>query len=107
MLEKDAAGEGTARTALRRKTGEPGSGAPRGDVASRRGRRGAEISGKWVAETLAADGWPREERPERPWYKSPWFWGILLAVGVVAALGAGGGGGGRGGSSGGTVAVNF
>jgi len=47
------------------------------------------------------------ERPERPWYGSPWVWGILLTLGVAAALGAGGGGGGSGGSSGGTVAVNF
>ena len=71
------------------------------------GKRGAEVFGKWVADTLAADGWPREETPERAWYKTPWFWGILLAVGVAAALGAGGGGGGTGGSSGGTVAVEF
>ncbi len=70
-------------------------------------QRGVEIFGKWVADTLAADGWPRAERPERPWYHSPWFWGIVLCVGVAAALGAGGGGGGSGGSSGGTVAVIF
>jgi len=74
------------------------------------GKEGAEISGKWVADTLAANGWPRAEPPERPWYKNPWFWGVALVVGVAAAFGAGGGGGsgsGSGSSSGGTVAVNF
>jgi len=73
------------------------------------GERGAERSGKWVAEALASDGWPKAERTERAWYKSPWFWGIALAavIGGVLAAGGGGGSGGSGGSPGGTVAVNF
>ena len=106
MLEKEALGEGLR---ARLYAGRPASLDPAllGETSFPEGKRGAEISGKWVADTLAADGWPRAERPERPWYYSPWFWGILLSVGVAAALGAGGGGGGSGGSSGGTVAVNF
>jgi hypothetical protein len=110
MLEKEASGEGLR---ARLYAGRPASQDPAllGETSFPEGKRGAEISGKWVADTLAADGWPRAERPERPWYNSPWFWGILLFVGVAAALGAGGGGGGgsggSGGSSGGTVAVNF
>lgn len=107
MLEKGARGEGLR---ARLYAGRPASLDPvlLGETSFPEGRRGAKISGKWVAETLAADGWPRAERLERPWYKSPWFWGALLTVGgVAAALGAGGGGGSSGGSSGGTVAVNF
>lgn len=106
MLEKEAPGEGLR---ARLYAGRPASLDPAllGETSFPEGKRGAEISGKWVADTLAADGWPRAERPERPWYYSPWFWGILLSVGVAAALGAGGGGSGSGGSSGGTVAVNF
>ena len=106
MLEKDARGEGLRARLF---AGRPASVDPAllGETSFPEGKRGAEIFGKWVADTLAADGWPREEPQERPWYKSAWFWGILLGVGVAAALGAGGGGGGSGGSSGGTVAVNF
>jgi len=106
MLEKEAPGEGLR---ARLYAGRPAGLDPAllGETSFPEGKRGAEISGKWVADTLAADGWPRAERPERPWYYSPWFWGILLSVGVAAALGAGGGGSGSGGSSGGTVAVNF
>ena len=104
-LEKDALGGGVrARLFSGRPTGQDP--ALLGETSFPEGR-GAETFGRWVADTLAADGWPREEPRERPWYKSPWFWGILLGVGVAAALGAGGGGGGSGGSSGGTVAVNF
>jgi len=106
MVEKDPRGAGLhARLYSGRAPGlDP---ALLGERSFPEGPTGAEISGKWVADTLAADGWPRAERPERPWYRSPWFWGIALALGVAAALGAGGGGGGSGGSSGGTVAVNF
>ena len=106
MLEKDARGEGLRARLF---AGRPASLDPAllGETSFPEGKRGAESFGKWVADTLAADGWPREEPPERSWYKSAWFWGILLAVGVAAALGAGGGGGGSGGSPGGTVAVNF
>jgi len=106
MLEKGAAGVGLrARLyAARPANRDP---ALLGETSFPDGKTGAEISGKWVADTLAADGWPRAERPERPWYGSPWVWGILLTLGVAAALGAGGGGGGSGGSPGGTVAVNF
>ncbi len=109
MLEKDARGEGLrARLYAGRPTGlDP---ALLGETSFPEGKRGAEIFGKWVADSLASDGWPREEPPERPWYKSPWLWGLLLGVGAAVALGAGGGGGGAGGSSGssgGTVAVNF
>jgi len=106
MLEKEARGEGLR---ARLYSGRPASLDPAllGETSFPEGKRDAEISGKWVVDTLAADGWPRAERPERSWYNSPWFWGILLTVGVAAVLGAGGGGGGAGGSSGGTVAVNF
>jgi len=106
MLEKGARGEGLR---ARLYAGRPASVDPAllGETSFPEGKRSAEISGKWVADTLAADGWPRAERPERPWYNSPWFWGIFLSLGVAAALGAGGGGGGSGGSSGGTVAVDF
>ena len=106
MLEKEARGEGLR---ARLYAGRPASLDPAllGETSFPEGKRGAEISGKWVADTLAADGWPRVERPDRSWYNSPWFWGILLSLGVAAVLGAGGGGGGSGGSSGGAVAVNF
>ena len=106
MLEKEAGGDGLR---ARLYAGRPSNQDPAllGETSFPEGKRGAEISGKWVADTLAAEGWPRAERPERPWYHSPWFWGIALCVGVAAAFGAGGGGGGSGGSSGGTVAVNF
>ena len=106
MLEKGAGGEGLRARLF---AGRPASLDPAllAETSFPDGKRGAEVFGKWVADTLAADGWPREETPERAWYKTPWFWGILLAVGVAAALGAGGGGGGTEGSSGGTVAVDF
>jgi hypothetical protein len=106
MLEKEAHGEGLR---ARLYAGRSASLDPAllAETSFPEGKRGAEIFGKWVADTLAADGWPRAERPERPWYHSPWFWGIVVCVGVAAALGAGGGGGGSGGSSGSTVAVNF
>ncbi|HEY5460883.1 MAG TPA: hypothetical protein VIJ89_03950, partial [Deferrimonas sp.] len=106
MLEKGAAGEGLR---ARLYAGRPASQDPDllGETSFPGGKEGAEISGKWVAGTLAADGWPKAERPEKPWYYSPWLWGIFLTVVVAAAFGASGGGGGSGGSSGGTVAVNF
>jgi len=104
-------GKGGADKALRARlyVGRPASLDPAllGETSFPEGKEGAEISGKWVADTLAANGWPRAGRPERRWYKSPWFWGVFLVVGAAAAFGAGGGGGGSGGSSGGTVAVNF
>lgn len=106
MLEKGAAGEGLR---ARLYAGRPASQDPDllGETSFSGGKEGAEISGKWVAGTLAADGWPKAERPEKPWYYSPWLWGIFLTVVVTAAFGASGGGGGSGGSSEGTVAVNF
>jgi len=108
MLEKDAVGEGLR---ARLYAGRPASQDPAllGETSFPGGAKGVGISGKWVADTLALDGWPRGEQPGRPWYHSPWFWGVLLTVGVGAVLGAGGGGGsgGDGGSSGGTVAVKF
>jgi hypothetical protein len=106
MLEKGAGGEGL-RTLLY--AGRPSGQDPAllGERSFPEGKEGAELSGKWTAETLAADGWPRAERPERPWYNSLWFWGIVLTAAFTAVLGSGGGGGGGGGSSGGTVAVNF
>jgi len=105
-LEKDAAGEGLR---ARLYSGRAANQDPAllGERSLPEGKRGAEISGKWVADTLAADGWPRAEPPERPWYNSPWFWGIFLTIGAAAAFAAGGGGGGSGGSTGGAVAVNF
>ncbi|MGB7630462.1 MAG: PEGA domain-containing protein [Candidatus Deferrimicrobium sp.] len=111
MLEKETSGVGLRG---RLYAGRPSGQDPAllGEKSFPEGKKGAELSGRWIAETLAGDGWPRAERPERPWYKSPWFWGILLSVGVAAVLGSGGGGGGgaggvSGGSSSGTVAVNF
>ncbi|MBP2687549.1 MAG: hypothetical protein H6Q81_2454, partial [Deltaproteobacteria bacterium] len=106
MLEKGTGGEGL-RARLFAGRAAPLDPALLGETSFPEGRRAAEISGKWVADTLAADGWPRAEPPERSWYGSPWFWGILLSVGVAAAVGASGGAGGGGGSSGGTVAVDF
>ncbi|MGA8752468.1 PEGA domain-containing protein [Candidatus Deferrimicrobium sp.] len=105
MLEKGAGGEGL-RTRLY--AGRPSGQDPAllGEKAFPEGKKGAELAGKWTAETLAADGWPRAERPERRWYNSFWFWGIVLTAAFTAVLGSGGGGGG-GGSSAGTVAVNF
>jgi len=106
MLEKEALGEGIR---ARLYAGRPAGMDPAllGETTFPGGEGGAEISGKWVADTLAADGWPRTERQERAWYESPWFWGACLAVAATVALVAGGGGGGSGGSTGGTVAVNF
>ena len=106
MLEKEPAGE---RLRARLYAGRPANMDPAllGETSFPAGKGGAEISGKWVADALAADGWPRSERSKRPWYYSPWFWGVVVAVGAAAAFGAGGGGGGSGGSPGGTVAVNF
>ena len=93
MLEKGAGGEGLR---ARLYAGRPASQDPAllGETSFPEGKRGAEISGKWIADALAADGWPRADRPERSWYGSPWFWGILLSVGVAVVVGAGGGGGG-------------
>lgn len=107
-IEREGRGEGLH---LRLYAGRPGSRDPilLGERTIPEGKAGAEISGKWVAEALASDGWPKVERRERPWHKSPWFWGILVSLGLAAAvLGAGGGGGGgSGAASGGTIAVNF
>jgi len=105
MLEKEARGEGLR---ARLYAGRPASLDPAllGEKTFPEGKRGAEISGKWVADTLAADGWPRAEPPEKLWYYSYWFWGFVLsAAGLAAALG--GGGGGSSGASSGTVAVTF
>ncbi len=105
MLEKEARGEGLR---ARLYVGRPASLDPAllGETSFPEGKRGAEISGKWVADTLAADGWPRADPPEKPWYYSYWFWGFVLsAAGLAAALG--GGGGGSSGASSGTVAVTF
>jgi hypothetical protein len=104
MLEKEAGGEGLR---ARLYAGKPSGLDPAllGEKSFPGGKRGAELSGKWVAETLAADGWPKSDSRERRWYNSGWFWGLALAAAIVAVMGAGGGGG--GGSSGGTVAVNF
>jgi hypothetical protein len=106
MLERDGSGEGFR---VRLYAGRPSGQDPAllGEKSFPEGKRGAQLSGKWTAETLAADGWPKSESPERPWYNSGWFWGIALTAAIVAALAAGGGGGGSGGASGGAVAVNF
>jgi hypothetical protein len=106
MLEKEARGEGLR---ARLYAGRPSGHDPvlLGEKSFPEGKRGAELSGKWTAETLAADGWPKAETPERPWYTSPWFWGIALTVAIAGVLGAGGGGGGSGGVSGGAVSVSF
>jgi hypothetical protein len=71
------------------------------------GDPGAEMYGKWAAGKLVQGGWPPEpkDRDEKPWYKTWWVWGILIAgAGLAVALG---GGGGSGGGTGGSVAVNF
>jgi len=106
MLEKEAPGEGLrARLYAGRTTGlDP---ALLGETSFPEGKRRAESFGKWIADTLASDGWPKAERLERPWYNSVWFWGIVLTAAVAAVLVSGGGGGGSSGSSGGTVAVIF
>jgi hypothetical protein len=106
MLEKEASGE---RLRARLYAGRPTGQDPvlLGEKSFPGGKKGAELSGKWTAETLAADGWPKAERPDRPWYNSAWFWGIVLTTAIAVVLGSGGGGGGSAGSPGGTVAVNF
>ncbi len=106
MLEKGPRGEGLR---ARLYAGRPSGPNPAllGETSIPEGKKGAEISGKWTADTLAADGWPKAEPPERPWYNSYWFWGIVLTAAIAGVLGAGGGGGGSGGASGGTVSVNF
>lgn len=106
MIEKDASGEGVrARLYAGRTTGlDP---VLLGEKSFPAGKRGAELSGKWTAETLAEDGWPKAESPKRPWYNSTWFWGILVTAAIAGVLGAGGGGGGAGGASEGSVSVNF
>lgn len=105
MLEKDRSGEGFH---VRLYAGRPSGRNPAllGEKTFPGGKKGAESTGKWAADALAADGWPKAERLERPWYNSAWFWAVVLSAGVAAALGVGGGGG-AGGASGGTVAVNF
>jgi len=45
---------------------------------------------------LPRTGGPDRNRRRDHVYFSPWFWGIVLAVGAAAAFGAGGGGGGSG-----------
>jgi len=106
MLEKGVRGEGLH---ARLYVGRPAGLDPvlLGETSFPEEGGGAEFTGKWVADALAANGWPRAERAERPWYKSPWVLGAFLVVGVAAAFAAGGGGGGGDSSSGGTVAVNF
>jgi len=106
MLEKEASGE---RLRARLYAGRPSGQDPAllGEKSFPGGKKGAELSGKWTAETLAADGWPKADPPDRPWYNSPWFWGIALTAAIAAVLGLGGGSGGSSGSSGGTVAVKF
>jgi len=105
VLEKDRTGEGLH---VRLYAGRPSGRNPAllGEKTFPAGTGGADMAGKWAAGALAADGWPKAERLERPWYNSAWFWAVVLSAGVAAALGAGGGGG-SGGASGGTVAVNF
>ena len=106
MLEKGESGE-----ALRARlyAGRPSGKDPAllGERAFPEGKGGAELFGKWTAETLAADGWPKAEPTERPWYTRGWFWGIVLIAAIAGVLGSGGGGGGSGGASGGAVSVNF
>ncbi|MGE5248359.1 MAG: hypothetical protein ACM3L8_08435, partial [Verrucomicrobiota bacterium] len=72
------------------------------------GSEGAERLGTWAAAKLLQNGWPaqRKDQEEKPWYKTWWVWGIVVAgVGIVAV--ALGGGGGSSGGSGSSVAVNF
>jgi hypothetical protein len=110
MLERGRSGAGLR---VRLYAGRPSGQDPAllGEKSFPEGERGAQLAGKWTAETLAADGWPKSEPPERPWYTNGWFWGIALTAAIVVVLGVGGGGGGggggSGGASGGAVAVNF
>ncbi|GAB4231336.1 MAG: hypothetical protein OHK0028_06280 [Deltaproteobacteria bacterium] len=107
MLGKDETGGGLL---VRLFAGGKGGADPvlLGETSLTAGGNDATRCAEWVAEKLAAGGWPREEPPEKPWYYSYWFWGIVLsAAGLAAALGGGGGGGGSSGSSGGAVAVTF
>jgi hypothetical protein len=106
MLEREGSGEGLrARLYAGRPSGQDP--ALLGEKSIPEGKRGAEISGKWIADSLAAAGWPKAEPIGRPWYNSAWFWGIVLTAAIAGVLASGGGGGGSSGSSGGTVAVNF
>jgi hypothetical protein len=106
MLEREGSGEGLrARLYAGRSSGQDP--ALLGEKSFPEGKLGAEISGKWIAEALAAAGWPKAERTRRSWYNNAWLWGIVLTAAIVGVLASGGGGGGSSGSSGGTVAVNF
>jgi len=106
MLEREESGEGLhARLYAGRPAGQDP--ALLGEGSLPEGEKGAELSWKWAADALASDGWPKAEPPERPWYNTYWFWGIVLTAAFAAVLGASGGGGGSSGASGGAVSVNF
>ncbi len=106
MIEREGAGSGIHARLF---AGRPDGRDPvlLGEKSIPEGKEGPEVHGKWIADALAADGWPKTERPARPWYNSPWFWGGVLAATIVGVLGASGGGGGSGGAAGGAVSVNF
>ena len=106
MVERGADGGGLR---ARLYAGRPAGRDPAllGETSFPEGEEGGGTAGRWVSDTLAADGWPRTERDAGSWYRSPWFWGIFVAVVVTGAIAAGGGGGGSSGSSGGAVVVNF
>ncbi len=119
-LEKDGNGGGCLARLYGHRTGGRDL-ALLGEKVVAGGEEAAEVSGSWAANALAADGWPRAERVESPWYYSAWFWlGVASVAGLAVALGGGGGGdggggtggggtggGGTGGATDGTVAVNF
>lgn len=105
-LEKEPGGDGLrARLYAARPSGRDP--ALLGEKSFPDGAGGVEQPGRWAAEALAADGWPKAESPDRPWYSSGWFWGIVLTAAIAGVFGAGGGGGGSGGASGGAVSVEF
>ena len=62
-------------------------------------------------EMLKSAGWPAQtgaDTAKAPWYHKWWFWTLVGAAAIGAAVGiGGGGGGGDSGSSTGTIEVNF
>ena len=83
---------------------------PLGEKALSPGKGAANDTAKWAAERMRSTGWPPAPRDGEggAWYKSLWFWAVVVSVAVGAAVAAGGSGGGGGtGSDTGTVAVNF
>jgi hypothetical protein len=75
------------------------------------GGEGYETVAASTAEMLKSAGWPAQtgaDTAKAPWYHKWWFWTLVGAAVIGAAVGIGGsGGGGDSGSSTGSIEVNF